>query len=283
MTTALTIQGAKGLLETRKDQLEDILPKNITPAQFITTAVSCIDRNPDLLNCTKKSLLMAFMEAANLGLMPTGALGEGYILPYANKGKKEAQFQPGYRGLVTLCRRSGSVVNIVPRTIYSGDKYKIEYGDQPRLTHEPALANRGDMIAFYAVATMKDGSSQFLVMTKDEVDRIRKMSRSGGSGPWQSHYEAMAWKTVIRQLVKYLPMDAHTIARAIEVADEDTDLSKAKSEVDDLNAALGGDGSNEPEEAEWQMAEEPAPPKKSSKAPRPEPQPAEPDEDDLPY
>jgi recombination protein RecT len=58
----------------------------------------------------------------------------------------------------------------------------------------------------YAVAKLKDGGTQFEVMSRAEVDAIRARSKAGRSGPWVTDYQAMAQKTVIRRLFKYLPV-----------------------------------------------------------------------------
>lgn len=241
MSNALTVSSSRELLFSRKDEYAMALAGRIDPDVFLRVAHQAVTKSPQLLQCTPGSLLMAFSECASLGLMPSGPLGEAYIIPYRNKGALEAQFMPGYRGLVTLCRRSGGVKNILPYTIHEGDDYRIEYGSEPRLHHSPTIdtKRRGDAVAFYAVATLPDGSSTFRLMTMDEVKAIQKRSKSSG-GPWTTDFEAMAWKTVIRQMVKYLPMATEEIARALEADNRDFDASRAtdRRAVDSLNAAL---------------------------------------------
>ena len=81
------------------------------------------------------------------------------------------------------------------------------YGLDERLHHVPARGNRGEIIAFYAVAKLKDGGHQFEVMWREAVDRIMLSTQSGGKyGPWKDNYEEMGRKTVIRRLSKYLPL-----------------------------------------------------------------------------
>ena len=64
------------------------------------------------------------------------------------------------------------------------------------------------------MATLKGGMTQFEVMSKADVDAIRSVSKSKDNGPWVTNYPEMARKTVLRRLVKYLPM-------AIELPQED--------------------------------------------------------------
>jgi recombination protein RecT len=61
---------------------------------------------------------------------------------------------------------------------------------------------------YYAVAKFVNGGYVFSVMTPAEITRhAKKNSPSYGSqkSPWTKHFDAMAKKTVIRQICKYLP------------------------------------------------------------------------------
>ena len=50
------------------------------------------------------------------------------------------------------------------------------------------------------------------MMRKDQINKIRKSSRSLESGPWAQHTEEMWRKTVIRRICKYLPLTPKTTA-----------------------------------------------------------------------
>lgn len=205
-STALTLKTARDLLESRKGEIAKALVNRIDPEAFVRVAHMAMSKNPALLECTPSSLLMALLEAASLGLMPNGVLGHAYIIPYRNKGVMEAQFQPGYRGLIDLARRSGHVKSIVPRTVASTDLFSVEYGLEEKLVHVPNLDDPGDMRFVYAIAHLSDGTPQFHIMPMKDVERIRARSRAANNGPWVTDYEAMAWKTVIKQLIKFLPL-----------------------------------------------------------------------------
>ena len=73
----------------------------------------------------------------------------------------------------------------------------------------------------YAVAQLKGGGVQFEVMSRAEIEEVRKTSKAGQSGPWSSHWEEMAKKTVIRRLFKYLPVSIEAV-RAEEPIDWDS-------------------------------------------------------------
>ena len=83
----------------------------------------------------------------------------------------------------------------------------MQWADAPAGTEQPW------------VITFKDGTKQCDVMTKGEIDAIRKRSRASGSGPWVTDYNEMAKKTVFRRLSKWLPLSAE-IREVVEADDE---------------------------------------------------------------
>lgn len=176
-------------------------------------ALTCLRTNEALAKCEPVSFMSAIVQCSQLGLEPGGITGEAYLVPYRN-GKKnitEVQLIPGYRGLIKLARQSGLVVKIESRTVHKNDPvFSVEYGLDGDLKHIPLFpGDRGEVIAAYAVATLKDGEKIFDVMGRDEIEIIRQMSlekNSGPAAPWNKFPEEMARKTVVRRLWKYLPV-----------------------------------------------------------------------------
>lgn len=217
----------RDLLEKRKAHLVSVLPRHISPDAFMRKVIFACMKNPEIAECDAVSVVQSVTEAAQLGLDPSGLLGEGYILPFKDRrsGKKLAQFIPGYRGLLALARRSGNIVSIEAHAVFEGDRFECVLGLDPSLRHEPDWDgdNLDDPRALrfvYAVAKLKDGGQQFEVMSRKAVERIRSRSKSGGSdySPWATDYVAMALKTVIRRIFKYLPTSTE-LARALAAED----------------------------------------------------------------
>lgn len=236
----------RSLFDKARPAIADVLPRHLTPDRLIRVTLAAVSRTPLLLQCTPQSILQGVMVASQLGLEPTGVLGSAYLVPYKNNktGNYEAQLIPGYRGLIDLARRSGQIVSIESHVVYENDKFTYKQGLAPTLDHEPTMGEPGKMIAVYAVAHLTGGGSQFEVMTKAEVDKIRSRSRAGQSGPWVSDYDEMARKTVIRRLAKYLPVSVEFAtglqlqadAEAGEVTDYGTivDLPEEFIEADEI-------------------------------------------------
>lgn len=196
-----------GLLEQMKSEIARCLPKHLTPERMARIAITELRKTPKLQECDPMSFIAAIMQASQLGLEP-GIMGSCYLIPFNNNqtGKVECTFMPGYRGFLDLARRSGQIVSLVARAVYANDEFRYEFGLKEDLIHRPAMqGDRGELVAVYAVAILKDGGHQFDVMSKKDVDAIRNQSKSKNNGPWVTHYDEMAKKTVLRKLFKWLP------------------------------------------------------------------------------
>lgn len=213
----------KELFERSKGSISAVLPRHLTPERLIKIVTSAASRNPDLLDCTPESVLLAVVQAGTLGLEPNTPLHHCALVPYNNKhtNKKEAQLVPEYKGLCQLAYNSGMVDAIYAHEICEHDKWSVTLGDDKRLHHEPfLLGDRGNVIAFYAVVKMKGGGKDFAIMTKAEVDKIRASSPGANADAWVNHYVEMGKKTAIRRLSKTAPMSVDkNYAKALELAD----------------------------------------------------------------
>lgn len=194
-------------IKAMEGEIAKALPTVITPERFTRMVLSAISVNPKLAECTPKSFLGAMMTAAQLGVEPNTALGQAYLIPYKNHGVLECQFQLGYKGLIDLAYRSGEVSIIQAHVVYERDEFTYELGIDPQLKHIPAKSDRGDAIAYYAMFKTKDGGYGFEVMSLEDVEyHARRYSKSYGSGPWQSNFDEMAKKTVLKRVLKYAPL-----------------------------------------------------------------------------
>ena len=226
------VQAMGDLLKRMHTQIEKALPSVITPERFTRIALTAYSRNEKLQECTAESFLGSMMQAAQLGVEPNTPLGQEYLIPYRNKGVMEVQFQLGYRGMIDLAYRSGEVQNIQAHEVYENDTFEYELGLEPKLRHIPALKDRGNVILYYAVFKLTNGGVGFEVMSKDDVMTFAKRkSKTYGTGPWQSDFDAMAKKTLVKRLLKFAPLKSDFV-RAV-TADE-----TIKSEISENMADL---------------------------------------------
>lgn len=225
-------------LNARSDALLAVLPGKVGVDRFMRVALGAMSRQPKLFDCTTESLVKSMLDAAELGLEPSGLMGQAYLVPHRNTraGTTEATLIIGYRGLAELARRSGQVANVEARVVRQRDVFQVSYGTSPSITHVPYLPGlmgapapgaddapvdgAGPFLACYAVLSMKDGTTVIDVMTQADVDAIRKRSRSGQDGPWVTDYQEMARKTVLRRALKWAPVSIVDL-RVAEVLDRE--------------------------------------------------------------
>ena len=205
------------VIQAGAKQFATALPKHVNSERFVRIAITTIRQNPKLAKCSQESLLGALMVSAQLGLEP-GTLGQCYLIPFENKkaGTVECQFQIGYKGLIELLRRSGQLSDIYSYTVYENDDFNIEYGLSRTLTHKPNFDERGEIKGFYAVAILKDGAKAFEYMTKNEVVKHEEKYRKGSykNDVWNKNFEEMAQKTVVKKLLKWLPVSVEFLEMA---------------------------------------------------------------------
>mgnify|MGYP000896607304 FL=1 len=205
------------LIQLSKKQFNNALPQHINTDRFVRIAITTIRLNPKLAKCNPESLIGALMVSAQLGLEP-GTLGQCYLIPFENKkaGTVECQFQIGYKGLIELLRRSGQLSDIYSYTVYENDDFNIEYGLSRTLTHKPNFDERGEIKGFYAVAILKDGAKAFEYMTKDEITKHEEKYRKGSykNDVWNKNFEEMSQKTVVKKLLKWLPVSVEFLEMA---------------------------------------------------------------------
>lgn len=199
----------QGYVKAMGKEIAKALPSVITPERFTRMVFTALSTNPKLQQCTPNSFLGAMMQAAQLGVEPNTPIGQAYLIPYKNKGTLECQFQLGYKGLIDLCNRSGDIKDIQAHEVYENDLFEYEYGLEPKLKHVPAMRDRGEVIAYYAVFHTVNGGYGFEVMGRDDViNHAQKTSQSYGSGfsPWTKYFDEMAKKTVVKKVLKFAPI-----------------------------------------------------------------------------
>lgn len=208
------IGNVKKFFESQKGTLAAVLPKHVGADRMLKIALGALRTTPKLMNCSVESLMGAVVHCSQLGLEPNTPLGHAYLIPFENrkKGVTEVQIVLGYKGLIDLARRSGQIVSIAAHEVCANDEFEYSYGLDETLVHKPAMGARGPVVAFYAVAKLQGGGHAFEVMSAEQINEIRdnsqnyKFARDKKMTVWGQHYAEMGRKTVLRRLVKYLPV-----------------------------------------------------------------------------
>lgn len=263
-------QALVDLLAKNMKAIRSALPRHLTAERVARVALNNIRHNPKLLQCAPETLCYAIMEASSLGL-EIDMRGQAYLVPFWNNKTKtdDVQLIIGYKGMLDLVWRSGKVQSIMAEVVGENDKFEVVYGLNPKLEHIPNLIDgRGEIVAAYAVAIMKDGASHFVVMSRADLDKVRAASKSADSGPWATWTEEMMKKAVLKRLCKLLPLSPE-IQRASTIDDQaDAGVAQSLAEtVIDIPLAEPQEDT-EPETQEAEQAQEEKPEKeKEAQAP----------------
>lgn len=181
------------------------LPSHMTHDRFMRVAMTAINKTPALQDTTPASFCLAILTAAQMGLEPDGRLA--HLIPYGNT----CTLILDYKGKVELAMRTGTIANIHAAVIHEGDLFSFDMGEVRQ--HVPWFIRRdaakpekeGEVYAAFARVLFKDGTSKAEVLSRDEIEAIRKRSRAGNSGPWVTDWNEMAKKTAFHRCSKWIP------------------------------------------------------------------------------
>lgn len=205
-------------LEKAKSKLAEACGSMFSPEKVIKICAALVanSENNALLGCSIESFYTALIDALNAGVLPL--MGRAYLIPY--KGK--CTFMLGYQGMLDIAARQG----ITARAYAVCDKDEFSYvvGDSETLLYKPSLDSVRDRehlkAVFCRVQTRE--TVTYELMSKDEVEAVRKTSKAANTGPWVNHYIEMAKKTVVRRAAKYWPL-TEDVSMAINT-DNDTEI-----------------------------------------------------------
>lgn len=225
-------------LAQMEPQFQRALPSHIDPARFVRATETAVMRDQALLDCDRKSLFQAVMQSAESGLMPNGR--DAALVRFKN----QVQFIPMIGGILRLMRNTGEVQSIVAEVVCEHDEFDYRLGDDPHISHKPAMADRGEVVGAYAILKTKDGGVYREFMARSEIDKVKGISRAGANGPWAQWYSEMARKTVLRRLAKKCPLSTDTLMDLTSRDDAMYDLSAVEqppSKHDRIRQMLRGE------------------------------------------
>ena len=209
-------------------EIEMSLPENVTPKKFLRVLLNTVLNNPDFLKCTRVSLFSAASKCAADGLFPDNR--EAAMIPY----KSVVQYQPMVGGILKKIRNSKEVPSLFAEVVYKDEHFVFGTSSEKGryLDHIPNPGgSRGtseNAIACFAMSKLTDGTVDFEVMSKEEVEYIRSKSKANNSPAWREFWGEMAKKTLIKRLAKRLPMSAD-VEDLLDRDNEDFDFKNARN------------------------------------------------------
>lgn len=179
--------------------------------RFITSVVSAVQANPQLQECTNSSILSAALLGSSLNLTPSPVMGNFYLVPYKNTkaGIIEAQFIIGYKGLIQLAIRSGYYKKLNVLSIKEGELVRydpLEEEIEVNLIEDEEARENASTVGYYAFFEYTNGFRKTLYWSKKKMEAHAERYSQGyrakkGFTFWEKDFDAMAYKTMLRQLI----------------------------------------------------------------------------------
>ena len=197
--------------------------------RFISSIVSAVQTTPKLQECSNQSILSAALLGEALNLSPSPQLGQFYMVPFNNKGVKEAQFQLGYKGYVQLAVRSGYYKRLNVLAIKEGELVHYDPLNEEievNLIEDDMIREETPTAGYYAMFEYENGfrktmywSRRKMMAHAEKYSQAFKMNGGGkslelleaGKIPekemwkyssfWFKDFDGMALKTMLRQII----------------------------------------------------------------------------------
>lgn len=272
--------------------------------RFISSIVSAVQTTPALQECTNPSILSAALLGEALNLSPSPQLGQYYLVPFNNKSKgcKEAQFQLGYKGYIQLAKRSGVYKKINVISIKEGELVSynpLEEELEVNLIEDDLIREETPTIGYYAMFEEVNGYKHSMYWSKRKMlahadkysqafhlhavtssnpkySRVSYEDFEKGNYPkedawkyssfWYKDFDAMAHKTMLRQLISKwgtMSIDLQTaVEKDMAVIREDGSPEYVENEAQEDNVAV------EQEYREVEQQEEPVQAASASQEPK---------------
>ena len=235
-----------------KGQINKVLGgKNST--RFISSIVSAVNNNIALQNCSPQSILSAALLGESLNLSPSPQLGQYFLVPFNDKEKgKVAQFQLGYKGYIQLAIRSGQYKKLNVLAIKEGELIGYNPLDEEievKLIEDEDEREKAPTIGYYAMFEYVNGFKKTLYWSKTKMEAHALKYSQGYAADkkkhtawtfWSKDFDAMAYKTMLRQLISKWGVMSIDMANAIDsdMAVINNDGSKNYVEFADEESAV---------------------------------------------
>lgn len=199
--------------------LMQVLPRRITIDKFKRVLVTAAAMNPDLLLADRRTLFLSSIKCASDGLLPDGR--QAALVVYNTEIKRRdpvsgldqkfridaVQYMPMVAGIRERMRNTGEVVSADAHVVCKHDRFEYSLGDNARIEHEPPPLgqDRGDVVGAYAIIRLKNGEVLRDVMSVQEIEKTRSISRAKDGPMWSKFYGEACRKTVLRRCSKAAP------------------------------------------------------------------------------
>ena len=193
-----------------KDQINKVIGGK-DGQRFISSIISAVNANPSLQECTNQSILSGALLGESLKLSPSPQLGNYYLVPFKDnkQGVTVAQFQLGYKGYIQLAIRSGMYKKLNVLAIKEGELVRFDPLNEEievNLIEDEEARENASTIGYYAMFEYTNGFKKALYWSKAKMEAHALKYSMGyrakkGFTFWEKDFDAMAYKTMLRQLI----------------------------------------------------------------------------------
>lgn len=171
------------------------------------------------------SLQNAIINVASIGISLNPANKHAYLVPRDGK----VCLDISYMGLLHLAMSSGSILWGQCKLVHDSDTYQNNGLDKAPSHFYSAFGDRGAVIGAYC--TVKTCSGDYLTdeMTLADIVKVQDSSKAK-NGPWRTHFNEMARKTVVKRASKYWPT-AERLDNAIHHLNTDSNEGLSEKDV----------------------------------------------------
>lgn len=218
---------------------------------FTASLLNLVNGDPNLSEAEPMSIVTSAMVAATLDLPIDKNLGYAYIVPFRDwkrNNVKVAQFQMGYKGFIQLAMRSGqykalNVTEVNEGELVSWNKFTEE------IIFDPDKRKSDNVIGYVAYFRLLNGFEKTVYWTKQQVEAHRikhnkNKNKEALTGVWKSDYDAMAQKTVLKNMLSKWGSLSIEMQKAT-VTDETVQELDDKGEIKDVTESFSNDEDSE--------------------------------------
>ena len=231
--------------------------------RFVAAITSAVANNPALQECDPATVLSGALLGESLGLSPSPQLGQYYLVPFKNskKGCTDAQFQLGYKGYIQLALRSGNYKRLNVIAVKAGELVHYDPLNEEvdlALIQDDAQREAAATVGYLAMFEYLNGFRKTIYWSREKMERHALRYSKGyaakkGYTFWEKDFDAMAYKTMLRQLLSKWGMLSVDLQRAFEadvVAEqEDGVLTVANAAEEPEQAQISTPEQEEPTQA----------------------------------
>lgn len=220
--------------------------------KFISSVISASTVNPVLQECTPNSVLSAALLGESLNLCPSPQLGQYYFVPYDMAEKKNgkptgrkvkvAQFQLGYKGYIQLALRSGYYKKLNVMSVKKDELIHWDPMDEEislKLIDDDEQREKAETIGYFAMFEYLNGFHKAMYWSRKKMEAHALKYSKGyaakkGYTFWEKDFDAMAYKTMLRQLISKWGIMSTELQTAFEndAVEEQVEAPAAPTEPD---------------------------------------------------